>query len=63
MFSTGQSTVSAKPVIAPPGVGLRFELEAVLADVRQLVEADDAPGLAAGLAADARNQRVLAGEP
>ena len=47
---------------APVG-GLRHELEAVLADVDELVEADDAARVRARAAADAGDERVALVEP
>ena len=48
--------------LAPVG-GLRHELEAVLADVDELVEPDDAPRIRAGAAADAGDERVALVQP
>ena len=62
--TSSQSTVAAnssEPLA--PLLRLRHELEPVLADVDELVDADDAPGVRARPAADARDERVAAGEP
>ena len=64
MRSAGQATESANAAIAGAhSVRLRVELEAVLADVDDAVDADHAPRVRSGPAADRGDERVAGREP
>ena len=58
----GDGRREALQALAPVG-RLRLELEPVLADVGELVDADDPPRVVGGAAADAGDERVAAVQP